>query len=175
MPAPTFLLSTAELITRRAIALQKRPEQLAELRSEVFRQRVEAAKKFEAEHVSQVKDFDFDKGRLVLMRNTAIEKSLDRKMKPRYLGPFAIVSRNRGGAYIVTELNGAVFDRPVAAFRLIPYLAREAIPLPTELLDIDAEALRSMENSDDDALDQANELGDAGEGDHSGLVDDDEA
>ena len=164
MPVPVFLLSTAELIARRAIALQKRPEQVAQLRSEVFRQRVEAAKKFEAEHHLQVKDFAFTRGRLVLMRNTAIEKSLDRKMKPRYLGPFVVVTRNRGGAYVLAELNGAVFDRPVAAFRLIPYLPREAIPLPLELLDADTEDLRRMEQSTDAADDQVNELGDAGKG-----------
>ena len=80
------------------------------------------------------------------MRNTAIEKSLDRKMKPRYLGPVVVVSRNKGGAYIVAELNGAVYDRPVAAFRLIPYFPRESIPLPLEVLDIDAEGLRRLED-----------------------------
>ncbi|RPD52796.1 hypothetical protein L227DRAFT_514230, partial [Lentinus tigrinus ALCF2SS1-6] len=91
----------------------------------------------------------FKAGRLVLMRNTAIEKSLNRKMRARYLGPYVVVSRNRGGAYIVAELNGAVFDRPVAAFRLIPYLAREdVIPLPPDALDTDEERLREMEQFD---------------------------
>lgn len=58
------------------------------------------------------------------MHNTAIEKSLNRKMRPRYLGPLVIISRNRGGAYILAELNGAVFDQPVAQFRVIPYKAQ---------------------------------------------------
>ena len=71
------------------------------------------------------------------MRNTAIEKYLNRKMRPRYLGPLVVVSRNHSGAYIVAELNGAVFDRPVAVFRLIPYLARKN-PIQFNLADLDA-------------------------------------
>ena len=65
------------------------------------------------------------------MRNTAIEKSLNKKMKARYLGPYVVVSRNKGGAYIIAELNGAVFDRPVAAFRLLPYLTIWCTPIAT--------------------------------------------
>jgi hypothetical protein len=82
------------------------------------------------------------------MRNTRIEYELDRKMKPQYLGPLIIISRNRGGAYIVAELDGSVFDRPVAAFRLIPYFARAVIPIPEDLLDVNQQRIRKMELSD---------------------------
>jgi hypothetical protein len=95
---------------------------------------------------------------LVLIRNTAIEKVLNRKMRPRYLGPLIVISRNKGGAYIICELNGSVFDRPIAAFRVIPYFARKAIALPdlSDFLDIDTSRLREMEDAsslgDDDNL-----------------------
>ena len=85
------------------------------------------------------------------MRNTAIEKSLNRKMRPRYLGPYVVLSRNQGGAYILCELDGSVLDRPVAAFRIIPYLARESIETPwiddESHLDISTARLREMEAS----------------------------
>ena len=93
-------------------------------------------------------DVFFQRGALVLMRNIAIEKSFNCKMRPRYLGPYVVLSRNRGGAYIVSELNGAVFSRPVAAFRLIPYRARRAIVVPTEALDITPARLRELEAAD---------------------------
>ena len=91
----------------------------------MFQRRVAAAHRFEAEHKNVIKDYNFPSGRLVLMRNTAIEKSLNRKTRPRYIGPMVVVGRNRGGAYLLAELDGAVLDRPVAAFRLIPYFARK--------------------------------------------------
>ena len=60
-----------------------------------------------------------------------------------------VVSCNKGGAYIICELNGSVFDRPVAAFRVMPYFARKSITLPdlSEFLDISANRLRDMEDS----------------------------
>jgi hypothetical protein len=83
------------------------------------------------------------------MRNTAIEKSLSKKMRKRYLGPLIVISRNRGGAYILCELDGSVFHRPIAAFRVIPYFARTAIPIPPldDFLDIDTQRLRELEES----------------------------
>ena len=104
------------------------------------------------------------------MHNTRIEKSLNRKMRPRYLGPYVVLSRNRGGAYIICDLDGSVFDRPVAAFRLLPYLARSSISIPwltdnSDIFDITTARLREMEAStsqgdDDDLLDDNDDAGD---------------
>ena len=59
-------------------------------------------------------------------------------MRPRYLGPLFVVSCTYGGAYIIAELDGTVFHRPVAAFRIIPYFARKSIPILTDFIDISA-------------------------------------
>jgi len=85
----------------------------------------------------------------VLMRNTAIEKALNRKMRPQYLGPLIVISRNRGGAYILAKLDGSLFDRPTAAFRLIPYFYRSRIDLPPleQLLDVSRQRLDELRNS----------------------------
>ncbi len=64
------------------------------------------------------------------MRNTQIEKALNRKMRPRYLGPLVVLGQNKGGAYILCELDGSTFARPIAAYRLIPYFAWQKIDLP---------------------------------------------
>ena len=96
-----------------------------------------------------MQDFDFQTGDLVLMRNTQVEASLNSKMSPRYNGPYIVISRNRGGAYIVCELNGAVYHRPVGAFRVVPYFPRKSIPLPDNFLDITTDRLREMEETED--------------------------
>ena len=124
--------------------------------------RVQAAVRFEREHAATIRDFDFKLGDLVLVRNTAIEKALNRKMRPRYLGPVIVVARNKGGVYIICELNSSVFDRPVAAFRVIPYFARKSFPLPNldKFLDIPSSRLRELEDltiTDEDDIESDSE------------------
>jgi len=151
LPPPDTVLSTTDLIARRAIALQKRKAHLSALHSLVMSARLQAAIRFERDHATTMRDFDFKTGDLVLVRNTAIEKALNRKMRARYIGPLVVVSRNKGGAYIICELNGSVFDRPVAAFRVIPYFARKSISIPNldDFLDIPTTRLREMESSEE--------------------------
>ena len=82
-------------------------------------------------------------------------------MRARYLGPCIVVSRNRGGAYIIAELDGVVFDWPVAAFQVIPYFAWAKILLPPldSLIDISIAWLRQMEASEaQDLEDDDNEV-----------------
>jgi hypothetical protein len=78
------------------------------------------------------------------MRNTQIEKALNRKMHPRYLGPLIVVTRNFGGAYVLCELDGSVLHHPIAAFRILPYLTQNSIPLPLSFIDIDGERLEEL-------------------------------
>ena len=149
LPPPDSILSSTDLIARRAVALQKRRAQLQELHDKVHNARLQAAKRFEKDHAASIQDYDFELGDLVLIRNTAIEKALNRKMRARYLGPLIVIARNKGGAYIVSELDGSVLDRPIAAFRVIPYFARTALDIPPldDLLDISAARLAQMKSS----------------------------
>lgn len=124
------------------------------LNSKVFCARVEVARKFERDHQHTIRDYDFKAGALVLMRHTQIEKSLNRKMRARYTGPLVVVSRNRGGAYVLCELDGSVLHRMVSAFRLIPYLARTEISLPLNFADISDKRLAELVGSEDDGEDK---------------------
>jgi hypothetical protein len=165
LPPPDGLMTSTDLIARRAIALQKRSEDLLALHSKVYETRIKAAKEFETRHFSTIRDYNFRRGRLVIARHTEIEKSLNRKMRPRYLGPLIVISRNKGGAYILCELDGTLLDRPIAAFRLLPYFAREAIVLPDiACIDMTTDRLEEMEKSKSDGMEglerEEDELGD---------------
>ena len=149
LPPPNAPLSTTDLIATRAVALQKRRAHLAKLASNVFSACIKAVIHFKQEHFSTITDYNFKLGDLVLIQNMAIEKSLNHKMRVRYIGPLIVISQNKGGAYIISEPNGSVFDRPIAAFRVIPYFARQRIDVPPldELIDITSRQLCELEET----------------------------
>jgi hypothetical protein len=138
---------TTNLISRCAIALQKCSADISTLYSKVYQAQLKAARQCEQEHLRTLNDFDFQHGSLVLMRNTQIEKSLNKKMRARYIGPLIVVLCNYGGAYILAELDGTVLHCPIAAFRLLPYFAHISIPLPPDFIDINDTCLHEMEHS----------------------------
>ncbi len=102
--------------------------------SAVSKAKIARLLQYEKDHKAVIRDFDFKPGSLVLVRNTGIESSHDRKMKARYLGPVVVIRRTQGGSYVVAELNGALWGQKVAQFRVLPYFAREKIALPGKLL-----------------------------------------
>ena len=69
-------------------------------------------------------------------------------MKLWHLGLLIVVSRNKGGAYILCELDGSVLQSPIAQFCILPYSARKSIFLPEGFIDIGADRLREMEEQD---------------------------
>ena len=149
LPLPDAPLSSTDLIAQCTVTLQKCRSHLAALASDVYATRIKAAIHFEQEHAATIVKYNFTIGDLVLIRNTAIEKSLNRKMRVRYLGLLIVISQNKGGTYIVSELDGSVFDCPITAFRVIPYFTRQHINIPPldKLINISACQLRELEDS----------------------------
>jgi len=175
---PDRKLSTAELIGFRARALAKHRQHVADMRERITQRKKEWLLKYEREHRHTIKDLVFKCGDLVLVRNTEIESSLDKKMKPRYNGPMIVVKRSRGGSYILAEMDGTVSQQKVGAFRVIPYFARTHIEVPDNIydwVDVSEEALQRIENSPEESASGVKDFGFEGVNLHDeeeGFVDD---
>jgi hypothetical protein len=127
---PTSIMSLTDLISCHAITLQKCFTNVNALYSKVYQAQLKAACQFEQQHLHTLKDFDFQHSSLVLMCNTQIKKSLNKKMHTRYIGPLIVVSHTYGSVYILSELDGTVLHCPIAAFCLLPCFLYKSIPLP---------------------------------------------
>lgn len=123
-------LKTEDLISLRARQLEKRPEDLEMIKQRVLKARYESIAQFEKENANLIVDYDFKPGSLVLVRNSALDTDLNRKSKPRFIGPYVVVKKTRNTAYILAELDGAVHKTPFAGFRVIPYHPRSRTIIP---------------------------------------------
>lgn len=142
-----------ELITRRAMKLQKREKELSKVQRDKYRSRLQSAEQFLKKYDGQIHDFKFAPGRLVLVRNTRIEKELNNKMKPRYIGPMVVVRQTKSGSYILSEVTGAIAEHRFAAYRLYPYMRRNEITIAvTTLVGKSTKQLDDM--ADDDTPDE---------------------
>ena len=123
-----------------------------EMRARVSKNKIKRLLQYEKDHKAIIKDYKFKLGNLILVRNTAIEKSLDKKMKARYLGPMVVIRHTKGGSYVIAELNGALWQQKVGAFCCVPYFACKSIELPKnvlEWLEISEEGLQKILSSGD--------------------------
>jgi len=118
-------MSTTDLIAICARQLQKRPEDLLQIAERVKAARYNSIKEFENKYGNTIQRYNFMPGDLVLMRNSRIEKELNKKTKPRYLGPLVVIKRHTGGSYVLAELDGSISILRCAEFRVIPYHPRQ--------------------------------------------------
>ena len=122
-------MSTVELIAARIRQLEKRPEDIAKAAALLAKHRFKSKEQFEKKFEIRLQHETYPPGTLVLIRNTAIEKELNRKTKPCYLGPYEVVRQTSKGAYVVQKLDGTVCRYSIAAFRVVPYIKRSDLPL----------------------------------------------
>ena len=121
-------LSTTDLLTLRIRQLAKHETDIQKAATTLKNSRFYSKRQFEQKFKNRLQRTEYKKGELVLIRNVALEMevSLKRKTEDRYLGPYQVECRNKGGAYILRELDGTLLrSNPTAAFRLLPYITRD--------------------------------------------------
>ncbi|KIJ11777.1 hypothetical protein PAXINDRAFT_84032, partial [Paxillus involutus ATCC 200175] len=123
------------------------------IREKVLKSRFQSIKQFEQMFKNRIKDYNFAPGSLVLVRNTRVEKELNRKTKPCYLGPMLVIRRTKGGSYMLAELDGSISKLRYAAFRLLPYHVHSHISVPvTSIMGFSDKALECMEGIEEEEL-----------------------
>ena len=83
--------TNAELIGFQAKALAKHWQHVEEMRRQISQRKHEWLK-YEKENWHTIEDLDFQLGSLVLIWSAEVESSLDKKIKPRYMGPMVVIS-----------------------------------------------------------------------------------
>ncbi|THV01346.1 hypothetical protein K435DRAFT_655523, partial [Dendrothele bispora CBS 962.96] len=130
---PAGFWSTEELIGIRAKQLGLHAIEVEKLIKRVDQEKRRRTLRYLEANQATIRSWDFPPGTLVLVRNTAIEKALNKKAKPRFLGPCIVIRRTLGGAYVMAEMDGSVIANKIAAFRVYPYAARRKVKLPSNL------------------------------------------
>lgn len=126
-PKVTKLMTTQELIQARATQLLQRDEEIERYRRDIHRRRILSADAYTRRYAATIRSYDFDPGSLVLVRDKRLDKSLDKKYTPRFMGPFVVIVRRPNGSYTLSELDGTISQLRFAANRLIPYHPRDPL------------------------------------------------
>jgi hypothetical protein len=131
-------LSSSDLLALRTRQLEKREEDLSAAAKRLEESRFRSKEQFERRYRKRLTRDVYMKGDLVLVRNNTIETWHNRKYFPRYLGPFVVDRRTKGGSYVLRELDGTLWRKGTAAFRLLPFIDRDD-PIIQELADLEDE------------------------------------
>jgi hypothetical protein len=147
LPPPNKVLTTKDLIVCQARQLQHWLTNIDNLCKKVHQACLENMHCFALKHQTKIKNYKFTTGDLVLVCNMAIKKSLDHKMRPRYLGPYIVISCNTSSAYILTKLDSTILKNTIGAFCVIPNHPHKSIPLPSifDIINITHTELRKCE------------------------------
>jgi hypothetical protein len=119
-------MSTEDLLELRARQLAKHPEDVERAAEILHKSRFSSKKQFEERFIKRLARELHKPGDLVLMRNSKIEMSHNRKAFQRYLGPYEIEERTMKNNYRLKELDGTKLTGigTVARFRILPYISR---------------------------------------------------
>jgi hypothetical protein len=144
---PDRLVSTDELVGLRALA--KHVVHVEEMRGKMAAIRTKGAEEYAEKYKHVIKDYQFEPGDVVLVRNTVDEGSLSGRNRDRWWGPLIVVRRTKGDAYIVCEFNGVVWQKKIGKFRVIPFQQRRKLTIGAhieKLIDISKSTLDELED-----------------------------
>ncbi|KAL1689783.1 hypothetical protein GGG16DRAFT_39359, partial [Schizophyllum commune] len=116
-------MDTADLLALRIRQLARHQDDIQRASHALSRARFKSKGQFEKQFQKRMLKVDYQNGQLVLLKNQAAENKISAEAKeaPRYLGPYAVVRRNKGGAYVLSELDGSIMNGAFSPRHLLPY------------------------------------------------------
>jgi hypothetical protein len=153
-------MTTAELLTLRIRQLSKHDRDVKKAADTLRKARFRSKEQFERKFIKRLQKDEYKRGELVLVRNVGIEMevSIKRKTADRYFGPYEVERKNRGGAYILKELDGSTFrHNPTAAFRLLPYITRDHWFMRTGWMELEGEEDSESIEDDEELFESSDE------------------
>ena len=117
-------ISTESLLATHTRQLAKHPKDIKRTAEILKKARLASKEPFEKHPTKRIICANFKPKDLVLVRNMAIEKSHDRKQKPRYLGPYEVIAKTNKGNYQLKELDGTPLHYTCASRCIIPYISQ---------------------------------------------------
>lgn len=118
-------ITRTDLLAARIKQLLRLPEDVERAARKLAKYRFLSKIDFEARFSRRLQTTPHKEGDLVLIRNSRVEKSLNKKALNRYFGPFIVHRRTSNGAYVLKELDGTNMRPGWAGYRLLPYKPRD--------------------------------------------------
>jgi len=103
--------------------LSKQSDDVARAAQILQKAQFESKAQFEKQFIKQLSQDEYKSGELVLVQNTGIELSHNRKHQPQYLGPYEVDQKASEKSYKLKDLDGSPFQQGVGTFRLLPYIS----------------------------------------------------
>ena len=98
--------------------LHKHPQDVERAAKILKKARFASKAQFEQRFVKRLSRDEYKTGELVLVCNSAIELSHNRKHQPRYLGPYEVDQKASEKSYTLKDLDGSPFQHRIATSRL---------------------------------------------------------
>ena len=132
--------------------LHKHPQDVERAAKILKKARFASKAQFEQRFVKRLSRDEYKSGELVLVRNSAIELSHNRKHQPRYLGPYEIHEKASEKSYTLKDLDGTLFRQRIGTFRLLPYISRRHQFMQSHN-NVPSDSGTNSENSESDSSD----------------------
>ncbi|MCO5555449.1 hypothetical protein L7F22_008994 [Adiantum nelumboides] len=118
----------------------------------------EVTKKAQIKANECVKDKGIEKGDLVLRYNSKLDNTFQKKFQIKWEGPFTVVNKFDNGTYQLADLDGAEHKYRVNGYRLKKYLARLMTVVTEEMLTMEKENDKVIENVKEVSGDELQQL-----------------